>query len=63
MATKRSIKRFAPVLAVCLMAGTVFAKNRRTVNLAYPASVNGIPIAAGVYGVSWVSHSPEATDI
>ncbi len=61
MATKRSIKRFAPVLAVCLMAGTASAKNRRTVSLAYPASVNGIPIAAGVYDVSWVSHSPEAT--
>ena len=61
MASKKDIKRFAPLLAVCLMAGTVFAKNRRTVTLAYPASVNGTPIAAGVYDVSWVSHSPEAT--
>ena len=59
MAPKRNIKRFAPVLAVCLMAGTVFAKNRRTVTLAYPASVNGVAIAAGVYDVSWVSRSPE----
>jgi hypothetical protein len=43
------------------MAGTVFAKNRRTLNLPYPGSVNGTPIAAGVYDVGWVSHSPEAT--
>lgn len=56
------IKRFTPVLAVCLMASvSAFAKNSRSLKLAYPASLSGTQIAAGQYKLVWDLHGPDAT--
>ena len=56
------IKRFTPVLAVCLMASvSAFAKNSRSLKLAYRASLSGTQIAAGQYKLVWDLHGPDAT--
>jgi len=55
------IKRFTPVLAVCLMASvSAFAKNSRSLKLAYPASLSGTQIAAGQYKLVWDLHGADA---
>ena len=55
-------KKVVLVLAAFFMTITpALAKNSRTVAFGYPATLNGTPIAAGHYEVSWQTHSPEAT--
>ena len=54
--------RITLTLAILLMAVlSPVAHSARTVKLAYSASVSGKELAAGVYDVTWQTHSPEAT--
>ncbi len=54
--------RFTPLLAIFLVASaSALAKNSRSFNLTYSASLNGTQLAAGEYRVTWESHSPGAT--
>jgi hypothetical protein len=49
-------------LAVCLAAGTsAFAKNSHQVELQQSLAVNGTPLAAGEYTVSWEGQGASAT--
>ena len=50
------------VLVMFFMAiAPAFAKNSRNLSFASPATLNGTPIPAGDYQVTWQTHSPEAT--
>ena len=54
--------RYTPLLAILLVASaSAMAKNSRSFNLTYPASLNGTKLAAGEYRVTWESHSAEVT--
>ena len=49
-------------LAVLFVAtAPALAKNSRTINVAFPASLGNTQIAAGEYQMSWESHSPTTT--
>jgi hypothetical protein len=43
------------------ITGSAFAKNSGQLDLRKAVTVNGVPLAAGHYKVSWQTHSPQAT--
>ena len=62
MKSHQYFSRFAPVLAILLLASvTAFAKKTRRLTLNYPATLGGTQLAAGKYKVSWESTGPEVT--
>ncbi len=48
-------------VAFAAMKVSALAKDSRTLNVPYAASLNGTPIAPGSYKLSWEAHSPDVT--
>lgn len=62
MKDRSFVGKVTVTLAMLLMATpSVFARNVRSLRVAYAASLNGKQIPSGEYKVSWETHSPEAT--
>jgi hypothetical protein len=62
MSSKKILGSLILGLAIFSVAAiSTFAAGSRTFNILSPVSLNGTPIAAGEYKVSWQTHSPDAT--